>query len=164
MAGRGFPPSGNRQRERDNKPTTKVARAAKLHGKPLPKASLTLPRGLPDADGVMPPEPEWHPQTVAWWDAMRRNPLCADIGPEGWQFLLDTALLHNTAWTEGNLKLFPEIRLRVAKFGVTPEDRARLGVTVTPEPLPNTGGNRLPEGVRDISTAASRRETLLAEG
>jgi hypothetical protein len=46
-----------------------------------------------------------------------------------WDFLLDTALLHARYW-EGDEKVAAELRLRVAKFGATPEDRARLRMSV----------------------------------
>ena len=42
-----------------------------------------------------------------------------------WAFLLDTAVLHAEFWL-GDRKMAPELRLRVAKFGGTLEDRARL--------------------------------------
>lgn len=44
-----------------------------------------------------------------------------------WSFLLDTALLHTAVWS-GELDKLPELRIRVAKFGATPEDRARLRI------------------------------------
>jgi hypothetical protein len=40
---------------------------------------------------------------------------------------MDTATLHAALW-EGNLSVAPELRLRVAKFGATMEDRARLRI------------------------------------
>lgn len=43
-----------------------------------------------------------------------------------WSFLLDTALMHHAMWSKGQWTLAAEVRLRVAKFGATPEDRARL--------------------------------------
>ncbi|HEY9369747.1 hypothetical protein [Streptomyces sp.] len=43
-----------------------------------------------------------------------------------WYFLLDTALMHTTMWSKGQWTLAAEVRLRVAKYGATPEDRARL--------------------------------------
>lgn len=46
-----------------------------------------------------------------------------------WDFLLDTALLHAELWS-GNRSVAAELRLRVAKFGATPEDRARLRIQV----------------------------------
>lgn len=44
----------------------------------------------------------------------------------GWQFLADTALMHSAMWAKGQWTLAAEVRLRVAEFGATPEDRARL--------------------------------------
>jgi hypothetical protein len=43
-----------------------------------------------------------------------------------WDYLLDTALMHHALWSKGQWTLAAELRLRVAKFGATPEDRARL--------------------------------------
>lgn len=80
-----------------------------------------------------PPLPEsvdWHPMTVALWDSLRRSPLLADEPPLGWHFLLDTALMHSTMWGTGRWDFASEVRLRLAKFGVTPEDRARMRIKV----------------------------------
>lgn len=44
-----------------------------------------------------------------------------------WSELLDTAVLHGQFWS-GDSKVANELRLRVAKFGATPEDRARLKI------------------------------------
>jgi hypothetical protein len=43
-----------------------------------------------------------------------------------WDFLLDTALMHTAMWAKQQWTLAAEVRLRVAKYGATPEDRARL--------------------------------------
>jgi hypothetical protein len=77
---------------------------------------------------VEPPEvPEdWHPRTIAWWDMWRNSPQADTFVESDWLFLLDTALMHHQLWENGDTKLAAEIRLRVAKFGATPEDRARL--------------------------------------
>ena len=42
---------------------------------------------------------------------------------------MDTALLHAELWA-GNAACASELRLRVAKFGATPEDRARLRMSI----------------------------------
>ena len=41
--------------------------------------------------------------------------------------LLDTAMIHARFWL-GDARLAPELRLRTAKFGATPEDRQRLKI------------------------------------
>lgn len=72
---------------------------------------------------------EWHPRTVDWWDTWKRSELAKDFTASDWSFLLDTALMHHAMWSKGQLTLAAEVRLRVAKFGATPEDRARLRIT-----------------------------------
>jgi hypothetical protein len=56
------------------------------------------------------------------------HPIAETFTDSDWSFLLDTALLHGAYWT-GDLKLGAELRQRVAKFGATPEDRARLRIS-----------------------------------
>lgn len=78
----------------------------------------------------LPPVREWPDRTLAWWETWRRAPQAAEFTATDWDFLLDTAVLHATFW-EGDARVAPELRLRVAKFGATPEDRARLRLSVT---------------------------------
>lgn len=78
-----------------------------------------------------PPLPEgveWHPQTVEWWETWGRSPLAADFTADDWSYLLDTALMHSEFWTKRRFELAGEVRLRVAAFGMTPADRARLRI------------------------------------
>jgi hypothetical protein len=70
----------------------------------------------------------WPAQTKAWWKMWGESPLSADFTATDWSELMDTALLHARFWS-GNLSVAGELRLRVAKFGATPEDRARLRIT-----------------------------------
>lgn len=80
--------------------------------------------------GVQPPLPEgydWPERTRAWWEMWGNSPLSESFSQTDWDFLLDTALLHAAAWG-GNMSAMAELRLRVAKFGATPEDRARLRI------------------------------------
>lgn len=79
--------------------------------------------------GPVLPDGDWPVQTVAWWETWRSSALAQTFGATDWQFLLDSALLHAELW-RGNLGVAPELRLRVAKFGATPEDRLRLKVVV----------------------------------
>lgn len=69
----------------------------------------------------------WPAQTRAWWKMWADSSLSKDFTATDWSELLDTARLHAAYWT-GDLKLAAELRLRVAKFGATPEDRARLRI------------------------------------
>jgi hypothetical protein len=123
MAGRGPAPMKDRsQRVRPGKdvpPTDVVEADDELRGPPLPEDAL--------------PEP-WHPRTLAWWDTWRRSAQATTFIATDWDFLLDTALMHHTMWSKGRWEFASELRLRAAKFGATPEDRARLRMQVTATP------------------------------
>jgi hypothetical protein len=73
----------------------------------------------------------WHPRTLAWWDTWRRCAQAVTFTATDWDFLLDTALMHHTMWAKGRWEFAAELRLRAAKFGATPEDRARLRLQIT---------------------------------
>lgn len=93
--------------------------------KPCPQPAL--PAGFP-----------WPPLTVEWWARWGRCPQAVMFGETDWDFLADTALLHATAWASAQRAVetgskidtsqHQELRLRVAKFGATVEDRARLRI------------------------------------
>lgn len=145
MAGRGPAPAAEKRRR--NKPEVEVVElvdAGELHGPELP-------------EGVLPEGADWHPQTLALWDALRRNPLLAAEPDLGWQFLIDTALMHHTMWSKGRWEFASEVRLRVAKYGATPEDRLRLKVKIT------TPGDA-PAQETKAGTATARRRNLHIAG
>ena len=121
MAGRGPAPKGKRSRDRDTPDFEQIEDAGEVYGEPLPEGVL------PDGEG-------WHPQTVELWDSLRRFPAMRDEPPLGWQFLIDTALMHHTMWTKQRWEFAGEVRLRLAKYGATPEDRMRLKIKVTTGP------------------------------
>lgn len=114
---------------------------------PPPKPAYMRARRNRDAYGTRvievehSPQPElpeavkWPQRTREWWAMWGRSPLTADFTENDWNELLDTALLHAKFWS-GDFKLAAELRLRVAKFGATPEDRVRLRIEFTiPDPL-----------------------------
>lgn len=72
---------------------------------------------------------DWPEATLKWWEAWRRCAQARMFTAIDWSFLVDTAALHADLWT-GKWRVAPELRLRVAKFGATPEDRARLRIAV----------------------------------
>lgn len=110
MAGRGPAPKPSSRRARGNKdeqPTTIL----RFEEAEQPK----LPEGFP-----------WPDATLEWWKLWADSPQAEHFGSTDWSFLLDTALLHAHLWGNGDTSVLPELRIRVAKFGATPEDRARL--------------------------------------
>jgi hypothetical protein len=113
MAGRGFAP-GTRgkdpsQLRRRNlpAPVTVLVADGKTHGPELPDSY------------------DWPEATVAWWQAWRTCAQASRFAETDWLFLVDTAVLHAEFWL-GDRSVAGELRLRVAKFGATVEDRARL--------------------------------------
>ena len=85
--------------------------------KPTPQPDL--PEGI-----------NWHVRTLAWWDSWRDSPLAENFTDHEWLYLTETAQIQNQFWN-GNMQVAAELRLRAAKFGLTPEDRARLRIQVT---------------------------------
>lgn len=98
------------------------ARRARRNVDPTPGTSIRFVAAVQPA---LPADMEWHPRTVEWWAMWRDAPQAEHFMATDWDFLLDTAILHHLMWC-GDPKLAAEVRLRVAKYGSTPEDRARL--------------------------------------
>jgi hypothetical protein len=87
------------------------------------------------ADGVirgpeLPNSFAWHPRTVEWWQTWRESAQAQRFLPTDWDVLLETAVLHSAFWS-GDPSVAAELRLRVAKFGATMEDRMRLRIEAT---------------------------------
>jgi len=121
MAGRGPAPKDPDKRARRNKPTELRVIVA------TPMAQPDLPTVEVEDDGELVAF-TWPARTRDWWHMWGESPLAAEFTATDWSELMDTALLHAQLW-KGNLKVAAELRLRVAKFGATPEDRARLRIT-----------------------------------
>lgn len=77
----------------------------------------------------LPSDADWPAATRRWWETWRSSAQAQTFTPTDWDYLLDTALLHAELWA-GNGQVAAELRLRVAKFGATPEDRMRLRLSV----------------------------------
>jgi hypothetical protein len=130
MAGRGPTAQREHTRKSNDRQTIKLVSDGILRGSVLPRGLLKDSQGKPVA---------WHPATVKWWNGWRKSPQALRMLTEpDWQYLLDTARIHHEFWTSGRWELAAELRLRAAKFGATPEDRARLGFEILdgskPEP------------------------------
>lgn len=104
-----------------------AARRARKNADLIPTTALRLVRANAPA---LPDDVDWHPRTVNWWLIWSRSELARDFTETDWSFLLDTALMHHAMWSKGQWTLAAEVRLRVAKYGATPEDRARLRIVL----------------------------------
>ncbi|MEU7039850.1 hypothetical protein AB0A77_02175 [Streptomyces varsoviensis] len=145
MAGRGPAPKDPAKRRRRNasEPETVVTTDDELRGPELP-------------DDVLPDDADWHPRTLQWWQTWRESPQASTFIDTDWDFLIDTALLHHVMWTKGRWEFASEVRLRAAKYGATPEDRARLKLKVDdPTSRPQAPVQR-PDNVSDITSRRAR--------
>lgn len=121
MAGRGPAPKPSGTRVRRNAAPQDTVIEVEAGTQP------ELPEFMPVADpeiGNM----AWPSATRAWWKMWAEHPISKEFTDSDWSFLLDTALIHGAYWS-GDLKQGAELRQRVAKFGATPEDRARLRIS-----------------------------------
>jgi hypothetical protein len=110
MAGQGPAPKDPSRRARGNADPHPTTRIQFVHAEQPP-----LPEGI-----------DWHERTRAWWAIWKDAPQAEHFMATDWDFLMDTALMHHAMWSKGQWTLAAEVRLRVAKYGATPEDRARL--------------------------------------
>lgn len=147
MPGHGPAPTGKAVRRNKQPEKTMIKSDGKKRGFPLPKGVLTDKYG---------DEEEWHPATVQWWESWRTSPQATHMLSEpDWFALLDTALIHHKMWKNGKWEFASEVRLRVAKFGATPEDRMRLRQEIeTGEDYPV--GNKSGAKVTDIKDRRKR--------
>jgi hypothetical protein len=126
MAGVGpAPKDASRRARRNAQPVAlKVVEAVPISQPELPEFDIQV-----TVDGEVEWQRfEWPARTREWWKMWAESPLSADFTQTDWDFLMDTALIHARYWN-GDLKQAAELRLRVAKFGATPEDRARLRIS-----------------------------------
>ena len=112
MAGFGPPPKDPERRIRTSKT-------------PKDKLGTTVLEFQPAGQPLLRADVDWHPATIEWWQIWANAAQSDLFTATDWQFLHDTALIHTKFWN-GDMGQAAELRLRVAKFGATPEDRARL--------------------------------------
>lgn len=149
MAGMGPPPKPSDRRARRNKDgvAQTVLRFEQAEAPDLPTFEI-----LQEGELV---EWRWPARTVEWWEMWKASPQAEHFGSTDWQFLLDTALIHARFW-RGDVSQAPELRLRVAKFGATMEDRARLRMQFAQA---DEADSRRPEGA---TSSRERRGELRA--
>lgn len=156
MAGRGPQPKDPSKRARRNAEPVpfKVIEAQPTRQPRLPV--IYVPVELEDGS-VKKKRFKWPEITKRWWKMWRESPLSEDYTDSDWSFLLDTAWIHAQYWL-GDTKLAPELRLRVAKFGATPEDRARLRIVfATADEIEGKHSPKTSGGARARSRAKSLR-------
>lgn len=125
MAGNGPPPKDPARRARRNKD---VAQLRVVEVQPVPQPDLPEFEVETKRDGEMVMVPfTWPSATRDWWSMLSMHPLAGEFIETDWSYLMDTARIHAAFW-HGRLDAASELRLREAKYGFTPEDRARLRI------------------------------------
>lgn len=135
MAGMGPPPKAAEKRARRNKDG-------------VPGTVLTFMPGEQPLLPRMGSKFRWPAATRTWWAMWGESAQAELMTATDWSFLLDTALIHARFWA-GDLSLAGELRLRVAKFGATLEDRARLRITFADADKADGGERRAPSSSRE---------------
>ena len=120
MAGRGPAPKDPARRARQNK----MMASQVIEMPATPVDHTTLP------DDLLPDGDVWHPATLRWWRRWTGSPLAKSLPEVDWSELEATAVLHHEYMRKRSFTLASELRLRMQKFGATPEDRMRLRILV----------------------------------
>lgn len=106
----------------------------------------------------------WPKVTLEWWDMWASSPLAKDFTQTDWAFLMDTAMVHARFW-KGDRSAASELRLRVAKFGATPEDRARLRIVfAVADELDQAEQQERPEGAPSGARERARKRLKVVGG
>lgn len=112
-------------------PAPKAAgRRARRNADPVPSRTLDA-SGVEPADlplDLLPEGDEWHPATLRWWRRWCESPLADNLPAVDWSELEACAVLHHEFMRKRSFTLGSELRLRMAKWGATPEDRQRLRI------------------------------------
>ncbi len=128
MGGHGAAPKNPSQRARRNKDVVPL-RVIEVDPTAQPNLpTLYFDHPVTDPEGnvkVVKKRFSWPKMTQEWWSTLSRHPLVKEFTELDWAYLAETALIHAQFW-KGDIKLAGELRLREAKYGFTPEDRARL--------------------------------------
>lgn len=120
MSGQGPPPKDPATRARRNK-TAAGLRVVEVEQIDQPSLYSILGRENP-ATGEA-----WTKQSLAFWVALGDFPTTRDLQQAQWE-LLARAVMLDDAVVRGQLKHAAEARLQLAKFGVAPDDVARLRI------------------------------------
>lgn len=104
-------------------PPKDPSKRARRNKDPIPHTTIEFVKGKQPR---LPAGIDWHPRTRAWWKVWGNSPQAELFMDVDWDYLVDTALMHHAMWSRSQWTLAAEVRQRVAQFGATPADRAKL--------------------------------------
>lgn len=101
-------------------------------------------------------------ETRLWWDHWVNSPLNGGFTTHDWDYLLVTAGIHARVVLGIDHRAASELRLREAKYGATPEDRAKLRiVTVTADNAEEESRKAAERNAKVPMVGESRRLTAI---
>lgn len=127
-------------------------------------ADIVDPLLLGPSQGILGPELpvhiDWHYRTLEWWQTWRGSAQAAHFLDTDWEFMLETAVIHNTFWDDytrpsDRIRASTELRNRMAKLGSTVEDRAKLRMR-SPKPGDYQAAIPTTEGVTKLADYRKR--------
>lgn len=67
----------------------------------------------------LPEGTDWSPDTVAWFEAWRESPVTDGWDARQWQYMFDTALVHNLVYAYSETDMLPELEKRLRFMGLS---------------------------------------------
>lgn len=122
MAGRGPAPKDPTKRARRNKDPISL-RVVQRDPDPQPRLEALLGKTNPLTDAP------WTMPTLLLWEQLAEFPTTSGLQAAQWSSLA-RAMMIDDAMMSGMTKLAGEARLRLAKYGIDPDDLARLRVQI----------------------------------
>ena len=118
MAGNGPPPKDPSKRARKNADIVPIRRV---------EIQPAMQPALVEAIGELNPATDapWTSGTLLLWDALGEIPTTSNLVTAQW-LLLARAMILDDALLSGSMSAAAEARLQLAKFGIAPDDVARL--------------------------------------
>lgn len=122
MAGHGPPPKDPTKRARRN--ADPIAQRVFIAA-PADQPALTELLGQTNPLTAL----DWHPATSLFWQQLAEFPTTSSLQAAQWSSLA-RAIMIDDAMLSGDTKLAGESRLRLSKYGIDPDDLARLRVQI----------------------------------
>ncbi len=114
---------------------------------PIPRNGATT--SVPGVQPALPADRLWVPGTLEWWAALADTPEARNFTALDWIHLALVARILDDFLQAPSRQLLDSIRLYLGKFGLSPEDRARLHgpqpAPPEPEPEPRKGSRSRPD-------------------
>jgi hypothetical protein len=107
---------------------------------PIPRNDL--PANVPGVQPELPGDRLWVDGTLEWWRALADTPEAANFTQLDWIHLALVARILDDFFQQPSRQLLDSIRLYLSKFGLSPEDRARLHVPQPAPPVPEDDAPR----------------------